>query len=218
MMNYGCTESIYKHFYGPEADFIGYINKFCSSNYFTYSFNQLKEEYYYKRIIDNTRIDPNTVRLFIRPEDLSEHTVREVVNAIEDLSDFVLVRLIEDTYHGIPIILHDGVLRVIAILRKLGMSNDDIKNRLMACMGDKEQYKVVFSYMAGFLAHVKWGNYKGSIHYRYPHGNEPSIFEINTFDHYGRADCSFFVDNTNGRKDTKEISQILDNLLKMVAS
>ena len=218
VMNYKNTESIYKHFYGPEADFIGYINKFCSSNYFTYSFNQLKEEYYYKRIIDNTRIDSNTVRLFIRPEDLSEHTVREVVNAIEGLDDYVLVGLTDETYYGKTIVLHDGVLRVIAILRKLGMSNDDIKNRLMTCMEDKEHYTAVFSYMAGFLAHIKWGNYKGRIHYRYSHGNEPSFFEINTFDQYGRADCSFFVDNTNGRKDTKEISQILDNLLKMVAS
>ena len=187
-------------------------------NYFTYSFDQQKEEYYYKRIIDNTRIDSNTVRLFIRPEDLSEHTVREVVNAIEDLSDFVLVRLTDETYYGKTIVLHDGVLRVIAILRKLGMSNNGIKNRLMTCMEDKEHYTAVFSYMAGFLAHIKWGNYKGRIHYRYSHGNEPSFFEINSFDHYGRADCSFFVDNTNGRKDTKEISQILDNLLKMVAS
>jgi hypothetical protein len=85
-------------------------------------------------------------------------------------------------------------------------------------MEDKEHYTAVFSYMAGFLAYIKLGNYNGKIHYRYSHGNEPSFFEINSFDPYGRADCSFFVDNTNGRKDTKEISQILDNLLKMVAS
>jgi hypothetical protein len=98
------------------------------------------------------------------------------------------------------------------------MSNNDIKNRLMACMEDKEHYKAVLSYMAGFLAYIKWGNYKGCIYYRYPHGNEPSIFEVNTFDHYGKADCSFFVDNSSGRKDTKEISQILDKLLKMVAA
>jgi hypothetical protein len=141
VMNYENTESIYKHFYGPEADFIGYINKFCSSNYFTYSFDQQKEEYYYKRIIDNTRVDPNTIRLFIRPEDLSEHTVREVVNAIEGLDDYVLVGLTDETYYGKTIDLHDGVLRVIAILRKIGMSNDDIKNRLMACMEEKEHYK-----------------------------------------------------------------------------
>ena len=218
VMNYDCTESIFKHFYGADADYKGYINKFCSSNHFTYSFNQQKEEYYYNRIISNTRIDPNTITLFIRPEDLSQHTIREVVNAIEGLDDYVLVRLTDETYYGKTIVLHDGVLRVIAILRKLGMSNDDIKNRLMACMEEKEQYKVVISYMAGFLTYIKRGNYKGHIHYRYSHGNEPSIFEINSFDHYGRADCSFFVDNTNERKDTKEISQILNKLLEMVAS
>lgn len=218
VMNYENTESIYKHFYGPEADFIGYINKFCSSNYFTYSFDQQKEEYYYKRIIDNTRVDPNTIRLFIRPEDLSEHTVREVVNAIEGLDDYVLVGLTDETYYGKTIDLHDGVLRVIAILRKIGMSNDDIKNRLMACMEEKEHYKTVLSYMAGFLTYIKWGNYKGILHYRYPHGNVPSLFKINSFDLYGKAHCSYFVDNTCERKDTKEISQILDKLLKMVAA
>ena len=217
VMNYDCTESIFKHFYGAYADYKGYINKFCSSNYFTYSFDQQKEEYCYKRIITNTRIDSYTIKLFIRPEDLSQHTVREVVYAIEGLDDYVLVRLTDETYYGKTIVLHDGVLRVIAILRRLGMSNDDIKNRLVECMEDKEQYKVVLSYMAGFLAYNKWGTYKGILHYRYPHGNGPSLFEINSFDHYGRADCSFFVDNTSERKDTKEISQILDKLLKMVA-
>lgn len=189
VMNYDCTESIFKHFYGANADYKGYINKFCSSNHFTYSFDQQKEEYYYKRIIDNTRIDPNTIRLFVRSEDLSGHTVREVVNAIERLDDYVLVGLTDKTYYGKTIVLHDGVLRVIAILRKLGMSNDDIKNRLIICMENKEQYKAVFGYMAGFLAYIKWGNYKGILHYRSQHGNEPSIFKINTFDQYGKADC-----------------------------
>ena len=218
VMNYKNTESIYKHFYGPEADFIGYINKFCSSNYFTYSFNQLKEEYYYKQIIDNTRIDSNTVRLFIRPEDLSEHTVREVVNAIEDLSDFVLVQLIEDTYHGNPVILHDGVLRVIAILRKLGMSNDNIKNRLMECMTNKDYYQVVFSYMAAFLAYNKCGNYKCLVHFRNPYGNGLCAVQVRAFDNFGRADCTFFTDKGSETKYAEEFSQILDQLLKMVAS
>lgn len=141
-----------------------------------------------------------------------------MVNAIEGLDDYVLFRLTDETYYGKTIVLHDGLLRVIAILMKLGMSNDDIKNRLMACMEDKENYTAVLSYMAGFLAYNKWGNYKGILHYRYPRGNVPSMFKINSFDLYGRADCSFFDDNTSERKDTKEISQILDKLLKMVAA
>lgn len=218
VMNYDCTKSIFRHFYGPDADYEGYINKFCSSNYFTYSFDQQKEEYYYKRIVDNTKIDPSTIKLFIRPEDLSQHTVREVVNAIEGLNDFVLVGLTDETYYGKTTFLHDGVLRVIAILRKLGMNNDEIKNRLMECMEDKDHYKVVFSYLAGFLVFIKRKNYKGYVQYGSALGNRIKYFEISSFDHYGRADCSFYVDTTSRRKDTNEITQILDKLLNMVAA
>ena len=218
VMNYNCTESIFRHFYGADADYEGYINKFCSSNYFTYSFDQQKEEYYYKRIIENTKIDPSTIKLFIRPEDLSQHTVREVVNAIEGLNDFVLVGLTDETYYGKKIFLHDGVLRVIAILRKLGMSNDDIKNRLMECMGNKEFYQVVFSYIAGFLVYIKWGNYKGLVHYRNPRGSEPCAVQIRSVENNGKVDCSFYTERINEKKYAEEFSQILDKLLNMVAA
>ena len=218
VMNYDCTKSIFRHFYGPKADYEGYINKFCSSNYFSYSFDQQKEEYYYKRIIENTKIDPSTIKLFIRPEDLSQHTVREVVNAIEGLNDFVLVGLTDETYYGKKIFLHDGVLRVIAILRKLGMSNDDIKNRLMECMGNKEFYQVVFSYIAGFLVYIKWGNYKGLVHYRNPRGSEPCAVQIRSVENNGKVDCSFYTERINEKKYAEEFSQILDKLLNMVAA
>lgn len=218
VMNYDCTKSIFRHFYGPRADYEGYINKFCSSNYYTYSFNQQKEEYYYKRIIENTKIDPSTIKLFIRPEDLSQHTVREVVNAIEGLNDFVLVGLTDETYYGKTIFLHDGVLRVIAILRKLGKSNDDIKNRLMECMGNKEFYQVVFSYIAGFLVYIKWGNYKGLVHYRNPRGSEPCAVQIRSVENNGKVDCSFYTERINEKKYAEEFSQILDKLLNMVAA
>ena len=217
VMNYDCTESIFRHFYGTDADYKGYINKFCSSNYFSYSFDQQKEEYYYKRIIENTKIDHSTIKQFIRPEDLSKHTVREVVNAIDELSDFVLVGLTYKTKYGKEVLLHDGVLRVIAILRRLGMSNDDIKKRLMDCMANKNYYQNVFCYIAGFLAYNKWGHYNGRVYYRIPHGDEICLFIINSFDNDGKADCSFYFDRNTERKHGEEFSQILDKLLHMVA-
>jgi len=45
VMHYDNAEAIFHHFYGDRADFAGYIHKFCSSNYFTFSLKDECEKY-----------------------------------------------------------------------------------------------------------------------------------------------------------------------------
>ena len=98
------------------------------------------------------------------------------------------------------------------------MSNDDIKNRLIECMDNKECYQVVFSYIAGFLVYIKWRNYKGLVHYRNPRGSEPCAVQIRSVDNNGKVDCSFYTERSNEKNYIEEFSQILDKLLNMVAA
>lgn len=219
VMCYENAESIFKHFYGAGTDFPGYINKFCSSNYFTYSFSQEKEKYYYDRIQENTQIDRMTIKVFIRPDDLSNHTTREVVNAIENLDRTIVHEDLianADTHH--PKRIHNGVLKVIAILRKLGMKDEKIKERLVASMNHKDLYMSVFSYMGCYIAYIKQKEFYAQIHYCNPRYGNPSKFEVRSIDEYGKADCAFYRYENGENKYDAEMSEILDELLRMVSA
>ena len=51
VFDYNKTKSIFQHFYGQEANYDGYINKFISHQPFFYSIDEIAREYLYKVII-----------------------------------------------------------------------------------------------------------------------------------------------------------------------
>ena len=191
VMSYENTEHIFHHLYGEGADFNGYISKFCSSNIFDYSHSPEKEHYIYKRMAANTNVDESMLRYLVKPELLQEHSVREIVNAIEGLEGFISYLQIKDN-EGRAIHLHHGILRAIAIMRKLGMDN--------------------------FLAYVHRGRLTNvRIHFRNQKGITPSIFEIVRIDDNGKAECSYCGDGTRSDYEP-EFSKMMDKVLDMVSA
>jgi len=217
VMSFENTEHIFHHLYGEGSDFNGYISKFCSSNFFCYSFSSEKEEYIYKRMATNTKVDENMLRHLVKPELLQEHSVREVVNAIEGLEGFISCLQINDN-EGRAIHLHHGILKVIAIMRKLGMENKDIKDRITTCLADEKVYKFLLGYLACFLAYFHRGKLANvRIHFRNQKGITPSISEIVRIDENGKAECSYCGDATRSDYEP-EFSRLLDKVLNMVSA
>ena len=211
------TEHIFHHFYGEGADFNGYISKFCSSNIFTYSFSTEKEAYIYKRMAANTKVDESVLRYLVKPELLQEHSVREVVNAIEGLEGFISYLRINDN-DGRTIHLHHGILKVIAIMRKLGMDNNGIKDRITTCLADEKVYKFLLGYLACFLAYAHRGRLINvRIHFRNQKGITPSISEIVRIDENGKAECSYCGDSTMSDYEL-DFSNMLDKVLGLVSA
>lgn len=218
VMSYENTERIFHHFYGAETDFEGYINKFCSSNIFHYSFSEEKQKYLYERIMTNTMMDPMTLQYIVKPEFLKERSVREIVNAIENLDGFVKPIEAKDRKNQ-PIDIHYGGLKAIAILRKLGLSDDKIKEIINTCLSDKSSYKMVLSYLACPLAIANRGRlFNNRVHYRKRTSSEPSIFEIESVDNNGRAECQFYMDRTDDYENKDESEKLLDKLLGMLSA
>lgn len=218
VMCYENTKHIFHHFYGEKTDFEGYINKFCSSNYFNYSFSKEKERYLYNRMAINTGVDPITLKLFVRPDDLEKHSIREVVKAIEEVDGFVIAEVKLDYYSRVKNEINIGVLKVIAILRKLGMTDEEIKERLNQCMASQEGFHQVFSYMACLLLYAKRGNVLGRMSYRKQVGNEFSIVDVQRVDEHGKAVCQFYYERGPSNDVTGDILIVLDKLLAMVSS
>lgn len=218
VMSYENTKKIYHHFYGQETDFEGYINKFCSSNYFPYSFEEEKENYFYERMAQNTKVDPMTIKLLVKPDFLKQHSVREVVNAIERLDDFI--KPIEPFYQGEMLInVHHGALMIIAIMRRLGMKNEEIKERIVNCINDNKTYKLIFIYFVCFFAYVsKKRIFNNRVHYRSATPSGPNMFEITKVDDYGKAECAYYNDGTSHQDYNQEFKTLLDKLLGLVSA
>lgn len=139
-MHYENVRSIFAHFYGAQADFQGYIRKFCSSNHFEYSFTAEKELYVYKRLKEVTGLNDTVVKGMIVPDDISQHSVREVADAIEQTDVFVIKTMYVIDSDNKKVKLHTGVLKVIAVLRKLGIENKEIKRRIKNLI-EQEEHK-----------------------------------------------------------------------------
>lgn len=217
VMSYDNTSHIFRHFYGEEADFSGYISKFCSSNIFNYSQSPEKENYIYRRISENTKVDESMLRYLVNPELLQKHSIREVVNAIERLEGFVNPIQINDK-DGQEINVHNGILKVIAIMRKLGMGNKEIRDRITTCLADEKVYKFLLGYLGSFLAYAYRGRWKNvSVHFRNQRGITPSVFEIEHIDENGKADCVYYGDNTRSDYEPK-FTKLLDKVLNMVSA
>ena len=113
--------------------------------------------------------------------------------------------------------VHVGILKVIAILRKLNMKNDKIKDRLNNCMANEECYKQLFGYLACLLLYAKRNAILGRMKYRSQFGNEDSVFEVQRLDNQGKAICSFYYERQTINGNNVDISQVLDRILEMVA-
>lgn len=219
VMSYENTENIFHHFYGRNAEFNGYISKFCSSNYFTYSFTEERDIYLYNRMAVNTKVDPLTLKYLVTSDDFKSHSIREIVNAIENVDNFIVKPIVLDGYSKYKSTdIHVGVLKVIAILRKLGMKNVKIKDRLNECMANKEGYKQVFGYLACMLLYAKRRAILGRMKYRNQIGIEDSVVEVQRLDNQGKAICSFYYERQTMSSVEEDISKVLDGLLAMVSS
>ena len=217
VMSYENTSHIFHHLYGEKADFNGYISKFCSSNIFNYSHSPEKENYIYMRISENTRVDESMLRYLVKPELIQKHSIREVVNAIEGLEGFISYLRINDN-EGRAINLHHGILKVIAIMRKLGMDNNDIKDRITKCLADEKVYKFLLGYLGCFLAYAhrkRWKNVR--VQFRNQRGIGSDVFDIERIDEYGKAVCSFYGDDTISDFEMY-FSKLMDKVLSMVSA
>lgn len=219
VMSYENTELIYRHFYGEKTDFRGYINKFCSSNYFSYSFSKEKETYLYERMKQNTGVDPQTIRLLVKPDLLNQLSIREIVNAIENIDDFIM-HIEPVNANRLPIRIHHGGLKIIAIMRRLGMTDNDIKERIVNCAVDSNTYKPMFIYLACFLAYCKNGRILNNrVNFRNSTRNgESTMFEIEKVDDYGRAECQYYTDSTSSKNHEQIFDALLDKVLGMVSA
>ena len=110
--------------------------------------------------------------------------------------------------------LHTGILRLIAIFRKLGTSDSKIIDFLQNIVFNKSNYShEILRYLGVYLCLVYLGTETGLLQIK-----EDESFIVTGFDNDGKANISFQTSYYHGKVDIKAIYyNLLEKVLDMVA-
>lgn len=131
VFDYNKTKSIFHHFYGQEANYDGYINKFTSHQPFFYSIDEIAREYLYKVISE---------KCFITKE-----SIRNISEQINNKFDSLSVRDVNTLLNGMDLYIQESIYKssptefntkspltyTIAMFKLLGYSNADIRKSIL---------------------------------------------------------------------------------------
>ena len=217
VMDYENVRKIYSHFYGEGANFEGYIEKFCSSNYFPYSLEEQRDKYFLHQIEKETDLNTNLLSYLIKPTDFKNMSVRKVINALKKTEDSIINIATGKNNEGKVIPLHQGILKLIAVFRKLGMGESEIISRLKKTIDTKGITQTgFFMYLAPYLNLAAFKNPRGDLRFTKSTEKQNTI-HVDDFLSDGRAHCSYsttmnFDDNVDER-----LLLILKKVMLMVA-
>lgn len=216
VLDYDNLKSIYRHFYGEQANFEGYIEKFCSSTYYKYSLKDVRDNYILQQIVKETDLPVQLVTKLLKPDDLETSSTRHIVDSINNSECFIKKKFKASSNAGVSIVLHQGILRLIAIMRKLGLSNDDIVIRLKAVIVEKNSgSNGILPYIAAYLCMSKHDAPRGGIRYRQSL-NEPNWLSVSDFLKDGTAQCFLQTSLTDERDVSASLTKMLHGVLNMV--
>lgn len=216
VMHYENVKTIYHHFYGAETYFDGYIEKFCSSNHFTYSLEAQRERFFYGQIEKETEIGMNLLNYILTPNDFKDKSIRKVVNSIENSSCSVIENATAQNNGGKAIRLHTGILKLIAILRKLDISDSEIVSRLKRTIETKGiTNKGLFAYLAPYINLSAYKNARGDMRF-IKAIDRVNTFHVDDINESGKALCSFSTVLNNDESSEERLLKLLKKVMLMV--
>lgn len=203
VMDYNNTKNIFKHFYGEYANFNGYIDKFCSNIYFTYSLADQKYKYMKKCIAEVTSLPDMIVEPFFRKDKVGICSIRDISKCFIDIEKDLLVS--ENVFHPI----NKGFLKLLVIVRRFGMKDPDILKILTSLTAN--QLDLLMKYVGAFFSIIsnkgKLGSFGFIVGERYYTFNNIKLNDDGTL--------SFLRYSTSTRERQKSIT--MSSLLTLIA-
>lgn len=123
VFDYNTTENIFHHFYGKNANYKGYINKFTSHQPFFYSIDEVAREYLYQLILEKCCISSENIRkmdlqINNKLDLLSVRDVKNILNGVDSYIDEKIFQLA-----SFEINTKSPLTYTIAILKLLGIQD-----------------------------------------------------------------------------------------------
>ena len=217
VMDYRNVQRIYSHFYGEGANFEGYIEKFCSSNHFAYSLEEQRDKYYLQQIEKETGLRSSLLNNLIKPADLKNMSVRKVVHAMENTGDSVISIATGQNNEGKTIPIHQGMLKLIAIFRRLGIEDSEIISRIRRAIDTKEISRTgFFMYLAPYLNLAAYDNARGDMRF-HKSTDMANTFHVDNIQDDGRAYCTYSTSMNYDENAEERLLDLLKKVLMMVA-
>lgn len=115
---------IFKHFYGEQTDFNGYIGKFLSSAPYNYSIREIRKNYIYDYLERKIICSRKLIGAMVTEEMLESKTIRECIQAFDISSQVVNVPKYKAKEQEIE--LDITILKLLSIMRRLKIEDDEI--------------------------------------------------------------------------------------------
>ena len=188
-----------------------------SEGIFTYSLEEQRDSYFLKQIENETGLSSNLLSHIIKPADFKIMSIRKVVHAIENTAYSVISISTGNNNEGKSILLHTGILKLIAILRKLDVSDTDIIVRLKRAIETKGITDTgLFMHLAPFINLAAYKNVRGDIRFT-GSTDKSNTFHVDDILDDGRAHCSYSTSLNHDEKADQRLTDLLKKVLLMVA-
>lgn len=186
VMDYENAHNIFKHFYGDYANFNGYIDKFCSNNYFKYSLVEQKYDYFIKLVIEVTQLSYNLVSKYFNKNDISTKSIRDLSKCFINIDKDLIEK--GNPYNKFS----KSILRLLVIARRLGLNEEGITYNLK--VGNSLHLDEVIKYAGPYLSALsnngeigEFGYVNGNVYYVFvnPQLNDDGTLSFTTYTQEG---------------------------------
>lgn len=132
VFDYDKTKNIFHHFYGQEANYDGYINKFISHQPFYYSINAVAHEYLYDVIADKCCITKESIKRISTQlnRKLNSLSVRDINTILDGIDLYIQESTYQSSFKEFN--TKSPLTYTIAIFKLLGYSNEDIRKFILS--------------------------------------------------------------------------------------
>lgn len=148
VFDYDTTKNIFHHFYGQNANYNGYINKFINQIPFSYSIKRTAKNYLINYITKECNISENSIsngvikRVYSAIDNLS---VRDIQQIIHNSRKYIINK--EISLNNESIITDSTLTRFISILTLLGFNKSDIVHIIKSNLYDLDRVRVIGTFM-----------------------------------------------------------------------
>ena len=118
------VKKIFKHFYGEQTDFKGYIGKFLTSAPYGYSIRKIRSDYIYSHLEKGLQCPRSLIEMLLPQDILDTKTIRECVQSFD--IDAQLREKPIYTVKDVAVGIDTTMLRIFSVLRRLKVQDEDV--------------------------------------------------------------------------------------------
>ena len=122
--DFGNVRKIFKHLYGENTDFNGYIGKFLSSAPYEYSFREIRANYIHSYLSDKIGCPRQMITRLLPESLLATKTIRECIQAFQ-VQQQIAKSPIYSSDEG-DVALDTTMLKLLSVMRRMKISDEDI--------------------------------------------------------------------------------------------